>query len=57
MTAMSRKKDQLSLSIEIYKGILETNKQLTSELKSRQYAKSLSRSLSLLVGCIALMYL
>ncbi|XP_066536910.1 structural maintenance of chromosomes flexible hinge domain-containing protein 1 [Hoplias malabaricus] len=35
MAAMSMKKDQLSKSIEIYKGFLETNKQLTTELKSQ----------------------
>lgn len=33
MAAMSKKKDQLSQSIEVYKAILETNKQLTTELK------------------------
>ncbi|MCI4377610.1 hypothetical protein PGIGA_G00205450 [Pangasianodon gigas] len=32
MAAMSKKKDQLSRSVEVYKEILETNKQLTSEL-------------------------
>uniref|UniRef100_A0AAR2KYB1 SMC hinge domain-containing protein n=1 Tax=Pygocentrus nattereri TaxID=42514 RepID=A0AAR2KYB1_PYGNA len=33
MATMSKKKDQLSQTIEIYRGILETNKQLTTELK------------------------
>uniref|UniRef100_A0AAR2JQU3 SMC hinge domain-containing protein n=1 Tax=Pygocentrus nattereri TaxID=42514 RepID=A0AAR2JQU3_PYGNA len=35
MATMSKKKDQLSQTIEIYRGILETNKQLTTELKSQ----------------------
>ncbi|XP_017327848.1 structural maintenance of chromosomes flexible hinge domain-containing protein 1 isoform X1 [Ictalurus punctatus] len=35
MAAMSKKKDQLSQSIEVYKAILETNKQLTTELKGQ----------------------
>ncbi|XP_036453720.1 structural maintenance of chromosomes flexible hinge domain-containing protein 1 [Colossoma macropomum] len=35
MAAMSKKKDQISQTIEIYRGILETNKQLTTELKSQ----------------------
>uniref|UniRef100_A0A4W4DSQ1 SMC hinge domain-containing protein n=1 Tax=Electrophorus electricus TaxID=8005 RepID=A0A4W4DSQ1_ELEEL len=39
VAAMSKKRDQLSRSIEMYKDILETNKQLISELKSRQYSK------------------
>lgn len=32
VAAMCKKKDQLSQSIEVYKAILETNKQLTTEL-------------------------
>uniref|UniRef100_A0A4W4DTS3 SMC hinge domain-containing protein n=1 Tax=Electrophorus electricus TaxID=8005 RepID=A0A4W4DTS3_ELEEL len=35
VAAMSKKRDQLSRSIEMYKDILETNKQLISELKSQ----------------------
>ncbi|XP_076829513.1 structural maintenance of chromosomes flexible hinge domain-containing protein 1 isoform X2 [Brachyhypopomus gauderio] len=35
MAAMSKKRDQLSRSIEMYKDILETNKQLISELKGQ----------------------
>ncbi|KAF5895762.1 structural maintenance of chromosomes flexible hinge domain-containing protein 1, partial [Clarias magur] len=35
MATMSKKKDQLSQSILVYKDILETNKQLTTELKGQ----------------------
>ncbi|XP_060788894.1 structural maintenance of chromosomes flexible hinge domain-containing protein 1 isoform X2 [Neoarius graeffei] len=35
MAAMSKKKDHLSRSIEVYKEVLETNKQLTTELKGQ----------------------
>ncbi|KAI4890516.1 hypothetical protein NFI96_011443 [Prochilodus magdalenae] len=35
MAVMSKKKDKLFQSIEIYKGILDTNKQLATELKSQ----------------------
>ncbi|KAI5104111.1 structural maintenance of chromosomes flexible hinge domain-containing protein 1 [Silurus meridionalis] len=40
MAAMSAKKDRLSESVKVYRDILETNKQLTAELKGQVQAAS-----------------